>query len=137
MAKYICMGCGRKYENWQNFCTNCGCMLKKATPGKGFAIAGLVIGILSCFYAFVYTLYFGTLSLVAKIQPYIYQEHYANEWFMKYSSFVLIIVAAAISITLSFIAVKKGNVSKITSVSRIISLIALSIGVFIFILLNI
>ena len=50
MALINCRECGKEISSLAKFCPNCGCptVLKK---GRGFAIASLVLGIISCVYS--------------------------------------------------------------------------------------
>ena len=49
MALIICKECGKEISDQAKACPNCGYPLKK--KGKGFAIASLVLGIISCVYS--------------------------------------------------------------------------------------
>ena len=66
MEKY-CSNCGKKISDSSTFCMNCGVSLQdniskienqinhenKSIPGNGMSIAGMVIGILSAFFALI------------------------------------------------------------------------------------
>lgn len=50
MALINCRECGKEISDMAKVCPHCGVPLKK--PGKGFAVASLVLGIVSIVYSF-------------------------------------------------------------------------------------
>ena len=103
MSIINCTECGKEISDQAKMCPNCGYPLKK--KGKGFAVASLVLGILSCFYTYTFCFAFLMERIAASISTTNIQQG-INE--MKYGVLPLIIVVSSLAIVFGFISHKDG-----------------------------
>ena len=124
MAIINCPECLKEVSANAKMCPNCGFPLKK--KGKGFAIASLLLGILSLFYTFTFCIH---NILVATFSKYNLLQEKAI-WF----AFVLIIFVSLAAIICSIVAHKKEIQFKYTKMGMIMGIISIVVSVIIKIL---
>lgn len=74
----FCSNCGKELKEDSDVCLNCGVILngkKNKIPGNGVSIAGMILGIISSFWAFMQILSSGNIeySLLNLPRSYIYE----------------------------------------------------------------
>ena len=74
----FCSNCGKELKEGSDVCLNCGVMLNgknNKIPGNGVSIAGMILGIISAFWAFMQILSSGNIeySLMNLPRSYIYE----------------------------------------------------------------
>lgn len=136
MSKY-CMKCGKEHPDDANFCVNCGYNFapqpviyappsteKKPVPGRGFGIASMILGFVSCYLSLVsFILFFVWLNV---------RDNYVLRMLSRYFLFFAAI-QSLITISLAFISRIK-NYKRQSTVGLIIGLICFGINVLLLVL---
>ena len=134
MGKF-CSNCGNELTEGADVCLKCGTFLnkpqeRKTSPGKGLAIAGMVLGIVACFWVFIALL---SLERATYMLDY-YDFYYAAERIGYSIGLTLFSLAPSIvGLCLSISSIKKQK-RGMNVAGVILNTIALALSVIIFII---
>ena len=126
----FCSNCGKELKEGADICLNCGVLLNKVNtnhkvkvPGRGSAIAGMVLGIVAVVWAFI-------ALLALEDLPYNLKYYYSFSQYVGYAiGYTLFSFAPSIvGLCLSVSSIKKKKCGKNTA-GLVLNLIALLVSV--------
>ena len=97
-----CKECGKEISDKAKVCPHCGCPVKR--KGKGFAIAGLVLGIIAC----VYSVPVLMMSVITMLRFQVPQSELPETGFAVTGMAVYIMIFAVLSLIFALVSHFKG-----------------------------
>lgn len=150
MALITCKKCQRVISDNGNYCPYCKHVIKK--DGKGYAIAGLILSIASCGYAYQAYIYALLIWLFNGLESFLGTYYYTYDYLDPYQNnsyslfndslsntmLLTIIISVVFTIVCSFLAITFGLVSngkgcryKMKNVAIILGIVSLILTLFI------